>query len=292
MYKKQSIYRKFSGNLQKETAISPVVGVMLMLVVTIIIAAVVSGFAGGLIGGTSQKVPTLTMDISIANNGVWSGSHFSAKVTGVDQGLSTRDLKIVTNWNKIVGDTNVGNLTTILGSGTNTNLNYKPCTFMTNANWEYNSPLGYGTGVNGTVWPWQPFDPPENPGNLGPSYALAPDDARSPNGDRQWFGNYNLVTGTTMYAEPFGHSDGPTGGQTGTGFTVGYGVGDSGTPYEYTYGTDSSGNADFESTDTDQMMAVLGKNWNALRAGDTVNVRVIYVPTGKTILNKDVTVEG
>ena len=36
----------------KNEAVSPVVGVMLMLVVTIIIAAVVSGFAGGLAGGT------------------------------------------------------------------------------------------------------------------------------------------------------------------------------------------------------------------------------------------------
>lgn len=33
----------------KEEAISPVIGIMLMLVVTVIIAAVVSGFAGGLI---------------------------------------------------------------------------------------------------------------------------------------------------------------------------------------------------------------------------------------------------
>ena len=38
--------------MTKEDAVSPVVGVMLMLVVTIIIAAVVSGFAGGLAGGT------------------------------------------------------------------------------------------------------------------------------------------------------------------------------------------------------------------------------------------------
>lgn len=37
-----------------DDAVSPVVGVMLMLVVTIIIAAVVSGFAGGLAGGTSK----------------------------------------------------------------------------------------------------------------------------------------------------------------------------------------------------------------------------------------------
>jgi flagellin-like protein len=41
-------------NLQNERAVSPVVGVMLMLVVTIIIAAVVSAFAGGVVGGTSK----------------------------------------------------------------------------------------------------------------------------------------------------------------------------------------------------------------------------------------------
>jgi FlaG/FlaF family flagellin (archaellin) len=36
---------------RNEEAVSPVIGVMLMLVVTVIIAAVVSGFAGGLAGG-------------------------------------------------------------------------------------------------------------------------------------------------------------------------------------------------------------------------------------------------
>lgn len=41
--------------IKKDEAVSPVVGVMLMLVVTIIIAAVVSGFAGGLAGGTSKS---------------------------------------------------------------------------------------------------------------------------------------------------------------------------------------------------------------------------------------------
>ncbi|MDH7593160.1 MAG: type IV pilin N-terminal domain-containing protein [Methanomicrobiales archaeon] len=40
--------------VKKEEAVSPVVGVMLMLVVTIIIAAVVSAFAGGLAGGTTK----------------------------------------------------------------------------------------------------------------------------------------------------------------------------------------------------------------------------------------------
>lgn len=44
-----------------DTAVSPVVGVMLMLVVTIIIAAVVSAFAGGLSQGSS-KAPQLSIN--------------------------------------------------------------------------------------------------------------------------------------------------------------------------------------------------------------------------------------
>ncbi|MBC7085160.1 MAG: type IV pilin N-terminal domain-containing protein [Methanomethylovorans sp.] len=37
-----------------ENAVSPVIGVMLMLVVTVILAAAVSGFSGGLVGDTSK----------------------------------------------------------------------------------------------------------------------------------------------------------------------------------------------------------------------------------------------
>jgi len=47
----------------KDDAVSPVVGVMLMLVVTIIIAAVVSGFAGGL-ASTQEKAPQASIAIS------------------------------------------------------------------------------------------------------------------------------------------------------------------------------------------------------------------------------------
>jgi archaeal type IV pilus assembly protein PilA len=39
---------------KNESAVSPVVGIMLMLVVTIIIAAIVSAFAGGAVSGTSK----------------------------------------------------------------------------------------------------------------------------------------------------------------------------------------------------------------------------------------------
>jgi archaeal type IV pilus assembly protein PilA len=45
---------------KNESAVSPVVGVMLMLVATIIIAAVVSAFAGGMVSGTS-KTPQATI---------------------------------------------------------------------------------------------------------------------------------------------------------------------------------------------------------------------------------------
>jgi archaeal type IV pilus assembly protein PilA len=47
-------------NSKNASAVSPVVGVMLMLVVTIIIAAVVSAFAGGL-GGSQTKTPQATI---------------------------------------------------------------------------------------------------------------------------------------------------------------------------------------------------------------------------------------
>ncbi len=48
---------KIQGN---DRAVSPVIGVMLMLVVVIIIAAIVSGFAGGLINSNS-KTPQATI---------------------------------------------------------------------------------------------------------------------------------------------------------------------------------------------------------------------------------------
>ena len=50
--------------LSSDEAVSPVVGVLLMLVVTIIIAAVVSGFAGGMAGG-AKATPSASMDVKI-----------------------------------------------------------------------------------------------------------------------------------------------------------------------------------------------------------------------------------
>ena len=49
---------------KKEDAVSPVIGVMLMLVVTIVIAAVVAAFAGGL-GSDVEMAPTAALNIDV-----------------------------------------------------------------------------------------------------------------------------------------------------------------------------------------------------------------------------------
>jgi FlaG/FlaF family flagellin (archaellin) len=63
----------------RDDGVSPVVGVMLMLVVTIIIAAVVSAFAGGL-GGSQQKTPQASFQIKtgwvVADDGTISNSNY------------------------------------------------------------------------------------------------------------------------------------------------------------------------------------------------------------------------
>lgn len=104
-------------------AVSPVVGVMLMLVVTIIIAAVVSGFAGGLIGsGNNQKTPTVAMDVSIVNN--TAGMNFTATVLSTSEPIPTRNLILSSVWTK-TGSYGGGNSSAKI-------------------------PYGYGPGITGT----------------------------------------------------------------------------------------------------------------------------------------------
>jgi hypothetical protein len=59
------------------------------------------------------------------------------------------------------------------------------------------------------------------------------------------------------------------------------------TPYSYMYGgTHFASNAGT----VDPTIAVLGSGWEQLRAGDTVHVKIIYIPTGAAIFSKDVAV--
>ena len=63
---------------KKEDAVSPVIGVMLMLVVTIVIAAVVAAFAGGL-GSDVEMAPTAALDIDVFSNGKVKIEHLSGE---------------------------------------------------------------------------------------------------------------------------------------------------------------------------------------------------------------------
>ena len=81
----------------KESAVSPVIGVMLMLVVTIIIAAVVSGFAGGL-AGKEKAAPSLSMDVQAdSSTGKITFSHLGGDT------VNTKDLEISAYYTNAAG---------------------------------------------------------------------------------------------------------------------------------------------------------------------------------------------
>ena len=72
---------------KKEDAVSPVIGVMLMLVVTIVIAAVVAAFAGGL-GSDVEMAPTAALDIDVYADGTVKIESLSGEA------LVTKDISI------------------------------------------------------------------------------------------------------------------------------------------------------------------------------------------------------
>ncbi len=230
-------------HISNEKAVSPVVGVMLMLVVVIIIAAVVSGFAGSLTGG-EQKAPQLTAETKITNTGYYYGSQFSMRVTGVSEPIPSSDLKIVTSWTASNG---VRNSTTVLPDSQNTNYG---STILT-------APWATGPGVT--------------------SFGMFNTKDKAQN-----FGNYTLAAGTVMRAYPSG-SWGPGSQPTVYG---GYGPGPDPT-YEYVDGTGYT-----YGDDCDGMQAILGLDWNNLRPGDIVKVKLVHIPTGRVIYEQDVPVRG
>ena len=82
----------------RDAAVSPVVGVLLMLVITIIIAAVVSGFAGGLIENKA-KTPQASLDITIngAKMGTNDGMNITIRHLSGDP-INTLQTELITSW--------------------------------------------------------------------------------------------------------------------------------------------------------------------------------------------------
>lgn len=162
----------------RDAGVSPVIGVMLMLVVTIIIAAVVSAFAGGMTEG-AKKAPTASMNIRISNDGTWGGSNFDVNILAVSEAIPTKDVKIVTEWKNSSGSRGGA---TITGPDLTTGGNTKYSTKIGDS-WAYNytSPLGFGPGVSEWI--------------ASGNYKLP-----------QYYGNYSLMAGTSMHNSAAGYT--------------------------------------------------------------------------------------
>ena len=119
-----------SSPVSQDPAVSPVVGIMLMLTVTLILAAIISGFAGG-IAHTQQKPPQLLFEASMVNDITTPANSFlEIRVISVSEGIHTRDLKLQTEWRN---QSSQPNRRVIMPNSVNAN--------------GKTYPLGYGPGV-------------------------------------------------------------------------------------------------------------------------------------------------
>lgn len=86
---------------RNEEAVSPVIGVMLMLVVTVIIAAVVSGFAGGLAGG-AESPPQASIKVQTGYGYNFYGTELDTRNFDISfehlsgDPIPTKDIEIIT----------------------------------------------------------------------------------------------------------------------------------------------------------------------------------------------------
>lgn len=97
---------------RNELAVSPVVGVMLMLSVTVIIAAIVSAAAGGL-AGTGSRAPSAILDIHFYENRSYGSCSAPTMTIEHISGspLQTKDLTIATYFRNRHGQLIKGSLT-------------------------------------------------------------------------------------------------------------------------------------------------------------------------------------
>ena len=161
-----------------EDAVSPVVGVMLLLVVTVIIAAVVATFASGLVS-TQQAAPTVAADVEILSADTYSAygavGKFEMKIVAVSDDVPTKDLKLVTKYvvnNRTNPEEKVSGGATVYGKVNNTN--YYSTYQGETSHYEYASPIGFGPGVQGSAVTSGQYD------------------------TNQQFGYYSLTEGTYM----------------------------------------------------------------------------------------------
>lgn len=89
-----------------EKAVSPVIGVMLMIVVTVILAAVVSSYAGSMSTQEAAPQATFSVDSSSQKDGYILMSHLGGDI------VAKSDLKIAISYNsRLGGFVNMSNVT-------------------------------------------------------------------------------------------------------------------------------------------------------------------------------------
>lgn len=214
---------------ERESAVSPVVGVMLMLVVTIIIAATVSAFAGGLVG-SADKTPQAAFDVKIVKGG--AGPSMSIAHLGGDA-IDTARMKIIATWtNKTSQAVNYRETTALPFNATPQNNGYI----------NVNLTLDYADVCN-------------TYGSYHEPYLVIPDEW--PGYDASlWFGNFILHPGEVMKVDS------------------------------------SLKNDAFNNLLHYDDYSVI-KNSMQLTSKDSVNVKLIDIPTGNILFEKDVyVVEG
>jgi FlaG/FlaF family flagellin (archaellin) len=115
---------------KNDEGVSPVVGVMLMLSVTIIIAAIVSAAAGSF-SGTNNKAPTATLDVHFYENRSYGSFSVPAMTIEHISGspLQTKDLSITTYFTNSSGQIVKGGLIgqeAVSGNNSWSNSNFPP----------------------------------------------------------------------------------------------------------------------------------------------------------------------
>jgi len=178
----------------QEHAVSPVVGVMLMLVVTIIIAAVVSAFAGGM-GSGIQKAPQASIDVKVLSEAgdTMGGTNEYLMIFTLMSGdaINTKDLNIITYYRNQSGkvykntQTPTSAATDLYNYGSTTRVPYisdarlglsgnNPVKDFGNYTWKVGDILSTGStagtadllSLNSTVTPHTIIDPDFGPGSI------------------------------------------------------------------------------------------------------------------------------
>lgn len=222
------MYRGGIGITESEAGVSPVVGVMLMLSVTVIIAAIVSAAAGGL-SGTEKTAPSAILAVHFYENRSYSGStpHNAMTIEHISGSpLQTKDLSISTYYrnksSQLIKGALSGEKSIEIESGE------------------------YAGKYSGVLY----INDQDRFGDLP--------FIDSDSGYQSWFGNASavLMAGDILV-----------------------------TPAQY-LGTDSSENRALNT------ILNLGDSaaFHGYKAGDIINVKIVHIPSGRMLFDKDVVV--